>query len=268
MRPHTLADLLDQPFRLLKARPRTLLAVVAAAVVPVELLTAFGQRDLFGPGVGDLIRNPEAADTAGGGADGLLVVLAVLLASLALPFVAGSVAALVVAWEDGRRAAAGEALRAVGRRWWALLASWVLVHLLEAVAFVVPLGSVFVMAAFLVTAPAIVVEGLGPLAGMGRAWELARRRFFPVLGIGVVSGLVASLLGQSLGLLPTLLGAVVGDRIGWLVVSVTAMATSLVTTLGVAGTTVFCYLDLRVRTEALDLSLVAARSGPGPGPGA
>lgn len=257
LRPRTMAELLDEPFALLRARPGTLLAVVAVVVLPIQLLLAVAQRSVFGPGLAEVLEDPTAVDTTTGDANGLLLWVGVLASSIALPFVAGAFAHLVVAWHDGRPAGAGDALRAVGRRWWALLASWVLVHLLQAIALISLVGPVLIMGFFLVTAPAIVVEGLGPLAGMRRSWTLCLRRYPLALGVGVLSGLVATLLGQALGFLPTLVGVLVGDQLGWVLASATSVLTAMVTTLGVTGATVLAYVDLRVRTEGLDLSLAA-----------
>lgn len=256
LRPRTMAELVDEPFALLRARPGTVVAVVAAIVLPIQLLLAVAQRNVFGPGLGEVLADPTAVDTSGD-ANGLLLWFGVLLSSLALPFVAGAIAHLFVAWHDGRPATAREALRAVGRRGWALLASWVLVHVLETLAVVTVVGPVFVMAFFLVTAPAIVVEGLGPLTGMRRSWQLCLRRYPFALAVGVLSGLVATLLGQALGFVPTLVGVLVGEHVGWLLASAASMAVALVTTAGVAGATVLAYVDLRVRTEGLDLVMAA-----------
>src|SRR3546814_11415483 len=86
------------------------------------------------------------------------------------------------------------------------------------------------MAWFLVVAPVIGAERLGPIAAMRRSARLTSRRFWPVLGLGVLSGVVAYLFNQALGLLPTVLALVVGtDGFGWVLLAASGVLTSLIT---------------------------------------
>jgi hypothetical protein len=185
--------------------------------------------------------------------------LLLLAKAMILPFVCGAMIKLIGGWYAGQDPSIGELLRAVGRKWWVLLASWVLVHLLEGVAAIACfLPSVLVMALFICTAPAAVAEDLGPIAAMRRASQLARRRFGPTLALGLLSGAVAYLLNQTLGLLPQFLALFIGLASGgWVLLAVGGIATELVVTPLVAITTALLYLDLRVRTEGLDLELQA-----------
>ena len=50
--------------------------------------------------------------------------------------------------------------------------------------------------------PAIVVEGLGPVAGLRRSARLLRPRLWPVLGIAVLTYLVAALVGVLAAVIP------------------------------------------------------------------
>ena len=98
---------------------------------------------------------------------------------LALVVVAAAIARLVSAWYVGNDLTTGELLRGTLPIAWALLASCVLVHLLEAVSIlglgVLPLA---VMTWFLVTAPVIGAERVGPIA---RHAPLGAAREPPVL---------------------------------------------------------------------------------------
>jgi len=81
--------------------------------------------------------------------------------------------------------------------------------------------------------------------------------------LALLSGLVATLFGYALGIVPTVLSLLVGtDGFGWLLTAAAGVLTSLITMPVVAGTTVLIYLDLRVRTEGLDLELEAAKAFP------
>ena len=82
---------------------------------------------------------------------------------IALVFVAAAMARLVSAWHVGHDLTLRELLRGSVTRAWPLLAAWTMVHLLELVSVlglgILPLA---VMTWFLVTAPIIGAEGIGP----------------------------------------------------------------------------------------------------------
>jgi len=175
--------------------------------------------------------------------------------SLGQTLIGAGLAVLVVAWYSGSRPGLGDLLRSLWGRAFALCVAWFFVHLIElAGALALGLGTLVAMAFYIVTAPAIAVEGLGPFAGMGRAARLAGRRFWFVLGFGLLSGLVASTLGQVLGLLPQFLGLLLGPDLGWIALGVGAILTQLVSTTVVGASTALLYLDLRIRLEGLDLA--------------
>ncbi len=253
----TPTGLIDEAVHLFKARPRTMIAIAACFTVPVGIVVGFLQRGLLGGfSIGDVLNDPSTADAAARSDSGTAAgVAALLLPSILLPFIAAAYAHVVVGIRLGHEIGAGEALRRSVRSAWALLASWTLVHLAELAGAFVALGAIVAMAFFLVTAPAIALEGLGPLKGMKRSWSLTSRRLMPVMGLGVGSGVVAYVLGQALNAVTDLLGLFVGLRVGWIIVAAGRAATGLVIVPIVALSTVLCYLDLRVRLEALDLEL-------------
>lgn len=290
LHPMTVGDILDGAFRLMKADLRSLLPVVAVFVVPLQLVAAFAQRNVLGgAGIFDAMSDPSLASEGSFAtdADAIVGVVAGLLNLLVLPFLAGAVSQIVSASYLGRRLGAGEALRATWSRFWALFGGWVVVHVLELVGLVVA-GVVFVglalsgsvvagaaigvllallvglpvllaaMALSVATAPAIMVERLGPVAGVRRSWSLVRRRFFPVLGIALLAGLVATVLGQILGFVPTVLGLVIGLEGGWVLLAVGAIVTALITEPIVAIVATLLYFDLRIRFEGFDLEVMAA----------
>ncbi len=256
----TPTGLIDEAVHLFKARPRTMIAIAACFTVPIGIIVGFLQRGLLGGfSIGDVLNDPSTADAAARSDNGTAAgIMAVLLPSLFLPFIAAAYAHVVVGIRLGHEIGAGEALRRSVRGWWALMASWVLIHLAELAGAFVALGSIVFMAFFLVTAPAIALESLGPLKGMGRSWSLTSRRLLPVLGLGVASGVVAYALGQALNAMTDVLGLFVGLRVGWIIIAAGRAATGLVIVPIVALSAVLCYLDLRIRLEGLDLELAVA----------
>src|SRR4051794_33938174 len=163
LRPMTAADVLDGGIAVIKAAPRTVVVVVASILVPIELLSAWVHRDTLADR--GFLGALSAATSSSSSSSQITwaTVLLFVLAGLALSIVTGAMAHLVCAWFADRVPPASEALTASLRRTPALLLAWFAVHVVEAVAFVagfVPI--VFVAPIFMVVAPVIVVERLGP----------------------------------------------------------------------------------------------------------
>ncbi len=264
--PMTVPDILDGGFAILKRAPATIIGLTAAFLVPIQAWGAWLNRGSEGLDLDALLEQSDTsfqiADTSG--ASGTAAVLLTVGPSVALVFVAASIARLVSAWHVGHDIALGDLLRGTLKRTWPLLAAWTLVHALEAVA-VIGLGvlPLAVMTWFLVTAPVIGAEGLGPIDAMRRSARLVSRRFWNVLGIALLSFLVETLFDSAIGLVPSLVSLWVGtDGVAWILPAVIGIATTLITMPVVAAVTVLVYLDLRVRTEGLDLELDALEAFP------
>jgi hypothetical protein len=260
LRPMTLADILDGGFGVLKARPRRILGVTAAFVIPAQLLVGWSRQGFGGASLGDiLISDPLATDDATiGGGQILASIGGALLNMLALVLVAAAIAHLVSQWTMGRDAPAGEMVRSVGGRFWALLGSFLVVKLAEfGSVFACYIGLLFVMPLFVVVAPAIAVERIGGVEGLGRSVRLARSRYWAVMGIAVVMGLVATLLATALSALPQLLAAWIGFEHGWPLLVLGGIIAQVVVIPFVAAATVLLYFDLRVRSEGLDIEMTA-----------
>jgi hypothetical protein len=265
LRPMTMGDLLDGGFNVLRIDPRTVLGLAAVFIVPVQLLVAFLNRNaledlerLFEEAVASTGTNPTATVGSTWGS-----IISAVGASLGQALVGAGLALLVVAWYAGGRPDLGDVLRGLRARWPAVVWAWLLIHLIELAGSIsAGIGSVVAMVFFIATAPAIAVEGISGTAAMGRSARLAGKRFWFVLGFALLSGLVASTLGQVLGLLPQTLGLVLGPDLGWIALGVGNIITQLVTTTIVGAATVLLYLDLRIRQEGMDLAWAADRHLP------
>jgi len=263
LHPMTLSDILDGAFNLFKAEARAIVLVTAAFIVPVQIIAAYLQRDyLGGTGLLSLFSDPTAAETAlesGSNGQAWATLVAFAATVLVLPFVAGAVSRIVSAAYLGERMTAGEALRAVRSRWWAFIVAWLLVHLLEGVGFLLCiLPGLLVMALFVPVAPAIAVEGLGPIRAMKRSFRLVKSRLWAVLGVALLAGILASTVGSVLGGVPSVLALVVGLRWGWLLLAAGSVLSGLVSTPLVSIVATLVYYDLRIRHEGLDLQIMAA----------
>jgi hypothetical protein len=260
LHPMTVSDVLDGAFKLYKANARTLILITAVFIVPVQLAAAFAQRDVFGGrSVIDAINDPtsvRAQQSSSGQNFGAL--FAILAAAFVMPYVAGAISRVVSGSYLGEQMSAGDALRATGRRWWALIAAWFMVHVLEGIALLLCIFPVFfVMPLFVAVAPAIVVEGLGPIQGMRRSARLIKPRIFPVLGIALLAGLLAQFVGSALGFVPQVAAFAIGLEWGWLLLAAGSIITGLVTAPFVAIVATLVYFDGRIRNEGFDLAVMA-----------
>jgi hypothetical protein len=261
----TVADILDGAFAIIKARPARLMGIAAVFVVPVHLAAAYLQRNVLGGGLADFwsgnFDDPAVvadAQSGTGGAEIWASILVLVIPALALVFVAAAIAKLLSAWSSGEDLPAGTLLRTVGRSWWALVASYVLVHVAEAAgALTCYIGTLAIMALFSVTAPAIGAEGLGPIEAMKRSARLVGARFWPVLGINLLIAIVSFLLTNALGGLPELLALWFGLEAAWPLLAAGNVIAAVVATPFVAAATVLLYLDLRIRYEGLDIEVSA-----------
>jgi hypothetical protein len=253
LRPMTAADVVDGSIGIIKAAPRTILAIAAAIVLPLELLSSWLQRDtLSESGLSGALS--AASSTSSPLVDiTLTTVILFVLAGIVLSVVAGAIAHVLSAWYADRTVTASNALGASVSRLPALVVAWILVHAIEAsglVGFFV--GWVLLMPLFLVVAPAIVVERLGPWRGIRRSIKLTQTRYGAVLGIALLVALADVILTVALtgvGLLFEFFDW------GWIVNAVFSAASSLITVPFVAGAATLVYFDLRVRSEGLDLEL-------------
>ena len=258
LRPMTVADVLDGGFGIVKGRPRKILGITAAFVVPIQLLAAFSQRHASGTGVGVFSADPATSDSSSDVAPLVGVMVAALLSAVALACVTAAVAHLVGQWTMGRDAPAGEILGIVGRRLGGLLAGLVISTVAVGIAgFACYIGALFMLPLVAVLIPALVVEGIGPFAAFARSARLARTRYWGVLGISLLILVVSYLLDSALSALPQGLAALIGLDAGWPLLALGSIAANLVVVPFAAAAFVLLYLDLRVRSEGLDIEMSA-----------
>jgi Membrane domain of glycerophosphoryl diester phosphodiesterase len=125
---------------------------------------------------------------------------------------------------------------------------------------------IFFTVRFLLTIQAIVLEGKGPLAGLGRSWRLVQGSFWRVLGIVVLLNLLIYIIAgipATLVSLALTLGS--GDPLNNLVRN--QAITTLVTQIGVIlaqpialSIYTLLYYDLRVRKEGYDIEVMAQQT--------
>ena len=168
-------------------------------MVPLELLTSWLQREtLSDSGLSGALS--AASSTSSPLADiTLTTVVLFVLSGIVLSVVAGAIAYVMSAWYADRNTTAGRALHASVGRLPALVVAWLMVHAIEAVGLIgLLVGAIFLMPLFVVVAPAIVVERLGPWRGIRRSMRLTQTRYGAVLGIALLVAMVDLILTVAL----------------------------------------------------------------------
>lgn len=260
LRPMTIADLLDGSFAILKRRPREVLLLAAAFVIPVQLLASILLRDVLaaggfaGTGLGETTSSVGFEESSGEltGLGPSMVSLLISVCSLAL--LAGALARLVADWYDGVQRSPGAVVVATLRRAPALLVGVVVVHVLELLGLLaLGIGAYVVMCFLHVVSPVIVAEDVGPFTAIARSFRLTTAKAWRSLYVPFLVGLVGALVGLGFQLIPELVTLFVSEDWYWLVRSSGSMLAQLVVAPFTAGVAVLYHLDLRIRTEGYDI---------------
>jgi len=275
LRPLHLGELLDQAIRLYRRNFLTFVGIIALVYVPLMILqtaaTALMTSSL-------VTSNPSELFTSPGYWIGILSTYALLFFRFVLVqgFATGAMTRAVADDYLGKPTGILDAYRGIGKSWLSLLGALLLIllfYLVASIWFMVPCAGWFTglgMMAFLLAAinplmPSIIVlEGQGAFEGLQRAWSLARRRFWPVLGyvsvLYIFSWIVVS--GPSLlasfaltGLFSSIKDPVAAQVLTIVIQSFVGLIGALIYyPLQMVAFTLI-YLDLRVRTEGFDIAL-------------
>jgi hypothetical protein len=159
-----------------------------------------------------------------------------------------------------------ECLKVGFRRVFPLIGTGLLVFVLMMLGcFALCIGFFFVWTVASVASQAVVVERAGPIQALKRSYNLSMPRFWPLLGLLIVSRIVVGAMGIPFGLISSggSLLSIFGDRQleGAILQGVSAALSAAVTTPLSAAFLVIVYFDLRVRGEGLDLQLAAEGLG-------
>jgi len=104
--------------------------------------------------------------------------------------------------------------------------------------------------------PAIVLEGLGPIAGIRRSFQLVDKARLRTLGLWFLMGLIASLLGVIFSLI-FLASFVTDPTVSAVLQTAATVASGAISGPLLYGALTILYYDMRVRKEAFDLQLAA-----------
>jgi len=210
-------------------------------------------------------------DISGGTLAAVLAAMVVLvpLAAVGAATSVGAVTFQVARAYTGAPVTTGDALRRGLNRSMAMIGAYVVVGILAMfgiLAFIIGFFVVWISA--FAVAPAVVLERRGPIEALSRSWQLIKGAWGEVFLVVFIAGMIAALPGSAVGMMAMIGGLVLsgGDPDQMMAIQGVGQVLSQITrTLTVPfslGVTVLLYYDRRVRTEALDVQMMAESLPP------
>jgi putative flippase GtrA len=280
-----IGELLDRSLRLYRRNFFRLIGTLAIVAIPYHLITLLYtiinsqlSTEMAAIQPGDLSVLGPMGSIMGGS-------LIVMIAGLVLYQGFGTAATTRAVVDDilGTPSGPIATYRKIGRTWWKMISTVILLALLNvvlAIWTIVPCvgwlsgpGMLVIVSMVMMplAAPVVVIELLGGRSAIRRTWDLVRRRFWPVIGLVLVLGLLAYIIAYVPSLiLSSIFTYVLSDSFSYLQTTtitsiIQSLSTMLLTLIAsplqfIAIT--FLYFDLRVRTEGLDLALQASSEIP------
>lgn len=276
----TFLELLDRTFRIYRENFLTVIGVVAVITIPITIITY-----ILTPSANVMLsgasttRNFSSAAAASSG----LSILTSILDLIQTVVVYASLTYLASEAMFSRKLSIGEALSGARDRFTKVGCSLILLGILILIAGAVAVfvGLLFpplfalsgiliyiIVAAYSLIFPVVTLENVDASAGITRSFSLGKRRFWMVIGIGLILAIIGGLIGFILGGTSALLvfSVTPGNSMGAQVLLITVL--SLVVNILILPLTpiafTLLYYDIRTRTEGLDIMLDS--SGPGARP--
>jgi hypothetical protein len=266
LRPLSIGDLLDGTFTTIRRNPRATVGLAALLVTLQQLLALVVELVTNGlPTFGSFEDEAFSAQVIGGFGG----IAGTLLAAVVGAVLTGML--VIVVSEDvlGRQVTAADVWRRIRRRVGPLIVAAAIagiVPYLGLVLLIVP--GMILWAAWAMTTPALVLEGIGPFAALGRSWRLAWPNLIRVWWVRTLSVLIGFLMTFLISVPFEVAGAIVvfatdadtQDRpVATVVVlaltTIGGIAAGMLTAPFLAGVLALLYIDRRMRAEGLDLVL-------------
>lgn len=280
LQPLSMSQLLDRAIRLYRKNFLIFVGIVALAQIPATAVNMIGlwlapAPDLgFSPAASVTDMWLQIAESSGFGNNpwvwlGRLVTL--LLVQLATAAMTKAVAENYL----GHKIGLFDAYRKIGRSGFTLLvATFIGIFFVIALAIwwiIVPclgwftgLGMIFFFGLVVLplVAPVVVLEHRSALEALQRAWDLARRRLWWLIGFMLLLGIFGQLVVTGPAILSVyLINSVVGSSVSATTTTLIQQVISLLLNLIYLPLQLSCvtllYFDVRVRTEGFDLALLA-----------
>ncbi len=287
LRPMELGDILDGTLRIFRRAWKGLLLIGLVAVIPgllaalVNVASLTPLQDLLAgrPAVQPFLPESMLISFVTTGAAGLFGLFF-------YPLVRGTIISLCASVILGEPAGFAAAVRAGARRYLALLGTYLMVLIpivagaglmvalivsspdavLVALAvgllgFLGTVGGIILAVYWVFLGQAVAVEGLAGVAAFRRSMALVHRRFWPLLGLGVVFLIlvsVGSALFSMVVNVPLMVVSLITHNAGALATAqIASVVPAVITTPFIMVGQTLAYFETRARKEGLDLELLA-----------
>jgi len=265
-RPLTVADLLDESFRIYRANFPVLAAIAIATYLPqLAIVLASGTQDIYTAALQAMLHPGTPTDSGSiPGYNPLRSLISLLNYPVQLgvaPFEYGA-PILAATWTLlGYRVSLESALRGLLRFFWPTVLT-LLLYLAASFTFLCFPVAFWLFTRLALVLPSLYAEQAGVSRALERSWELTRGAFWRTLGLFLLMGVMLYVV--SLVLTPVFVGAaaLIPELPLWLRVSLglsfVGISSAIIYPLFAIGVTLI-YFDLRVRREAFDLDFAAGR---------
>ena len=260
LRPLSVGEVLDAAFKVVRQSFGTLALCVLVVALPLNILDTLIRASTSDNAFNlDVATNDVSTGTAAAGQ------LLVALLSLVLTTIAAAACFRAVSSTYlGEKPTVGESLSFAASR----VVPLIVLSILYVVGLIIPfilliLPGIWLSVAWSVSYPALMAEGLGPVAALGRSFKLVRGRWWPTFGALLVMYLIVLVIS---GILGVLLGAAFvasldNEFAAAVLTTIINTLSSLITLPLFAAVLTIIYYDLRVRNEGFDIHLLARGVG-------
>jgi hypothetical protein len=274
LQPRGVGEILDAAVAVLRAKFGAFVLLTAIVIVPVQLLsllvTLSTQPDdvsrSFTGAATPTYDSTTASDLWVALAGVVVVGVATLLANAFATAAVTNLAATTYLGDGGGPEPVRASWRLVLTRFWAVLGLTALSSVAIFAGFaacVIP--GLWLTVTWSVAVPALLLEGTGVFASLGRSFRLTKIRWWTAAAVLLIGNLLANVVTLAFALpLEWLLTITIDAEAGGALVanSIASTLAAALTTPFLAAATVVLYFDLRVRAEGFDIQMLMHRLGP------
>lgn len=248
-RPLNAMDLADGAFAIVRGRPKVVATIVAAFLLPIQLLSTWLDRELY-----SAFSFSDFDTETGQFGDGELTGLAAFDGSLVstvlryaiLPFIGVALTYLVLGWKEGIDRSAKDCLVFTLKKTHIIIVALVISKLLQGLSLLLTTPMTMLVA------PVIAAEDVGPIRAVRRAFTLGKRRYGALFVLQLLVVLINVLLVYATLTIPIVAAGLLSDW-GWVAYfALSSIGSAILTVFGI-GAAVLAYVDVTNRTEGADL---------------
>ncbi len=248
----TIPGVLDAAFDLTRRNSRVVAVLAVVIVLPLSVaFMVLEIRTLGLDATGDLFGG--LGEEQGSPVEVWLPIAAILVGSLEVTLMAAALTPVALGTLDVVRPV-GSSLGGVLRRLPAVLAGWLLVKLVEMAGLLgMVIGAAVLMVFCSLVTPILVTTTTNPFRALGESFRLVSGNFGRAVGVVSLMVVVDVSLQLSFVAVPSIVTSWTGWTLGAVAVAAIAVCSDLLSATFVGLATAVLYVDLRVRSDHLDL---------------